>query len=166
MSRRVVVSSAVLFFAFTMICLASVGKRGTHSVTADPQAQRQASICSDPKAVVKAIYDLYKKEPLLEDQIIHINVVYHPNKANPNTGVITLYGFAFGPTHGKSDRRGVNLAIKLARQATPCETSVVFRQPGKVLLRTTKGGGCEGNEVLCGTAKPVCIPAGEDCNIP
>ena len=108
--------------------------------------------CNDKNAVVSAIYDRFKNDPVLKDQISHINVDFR-------NGVVTLRGYAFRPKGAKSPKAGVNLAGKLAREATDCESKVNNQ------LVTFKIIGCPPGMKSCGS-EGVCVPQGEGCNIP
>ena len=161
MTKRMIVSTAVLLFLLGLMCLANVRTAPVeHPVPprsyAVAEPHFQAIACTDNKAVARAIYVLFKadpilkRDPILEDQLGHINASF-------KNGVVKLRGWAFGPIRKVSDQKGVNRAIKLARQASDCVTNVISK------LKSTRKIQCPPGFVSCGT-QGLCIPAGEDCN--
>jgi len=101
MSRKMI-ASAVLFWAFALTCPDNgLAGRGTGAAPPSP-----AIDCNDKNAVVSAIYDRFKNDPVLKDQISHINVDFR-------NGVVTLRGYAFRPKGAKSPK-AVNAATATA----------------------------------------------------
>ena len=79
MSRRIVVSGVVLFSALGLLWLTVLsGVRGAHSTVmvnaVESEPQSQTISCNDKKAVVKAIYNKFRADQNLKDQIKNINV--------------------------------------------------------------------------------------------
>lgn len=163
MSRRMVVSSVVLFFSLGLLWLTGLlGLRGAPSTVAVnaavPELPPQTISCSDKKAVVKAIYNKFRADPNLKDQINNINVSFKitNDRASSRNGDVTLTGCAVAPAGVVDRQAGIKQAIKLAREATTCEQKVINRL-------STNCISCPDTKVACG---PTCIEPGEDCNLP
>jgi osmotically-inducible protein OsmY len=148
MSRRMVVSGVVLFSALALLWLTVLsGTGGAHFAVPEPQPQ--TINCDDKKAVVKAIYNKFRADQNLKDQINNINVSF-------KNGEVTLTGCAVAPTRVRDRQAGIKQAIKLAREATTCEQRVINRL-------STNCVSCPDTKIPCGST---CIEAGEDCNLP
>ena len=157
MSKRMMVSSAVLFFSFGLICVANGLTSGSRPLTAGIQAiaaaPRQAVDCSDRKAVAKAIYLRYLREGFTKKEIKRINVSF-----NVRDGVVTLRGFV-APKSSRANQEmvGVKKAGVLADTATTCEKSV------ENLLTSALKHGCQAGETRCGDTGQ-CVRPPEECN--
>ena len=154
MSRRIIVSGAVLFFSLGLLWLTVlVGLRGAPSTVvvnaAVPEPPPQTISCSDKKAVVKAIYNRFRADQNLKGQINNVNVSF-------KNAELTLTGCVVAPAGVKDRQAGIKQAIKLAREATTCEQRVINRL-------STNCVSCPDNKVACGST---CIEQGEDCNLP
>ena len=157
MSKRTMVSSAVLFFSFGLICVANGLTSGSRPLTAEFQAiagaPRQAIDCNDRKAVAKAIYLRYLREGFTKKEIRRINVSF-----NVADGVVTLRGFV-APKNSRPSQEmvGVKKAGVLADAATTCEKRV------ENLLTSALKHGCQAGETRCGDTGQ-CIRPPEECN--
>ena len=139
------------------MCLPNaLGVRGAQSATVNTvsvASRAQAANCGVRKAVARAIYVLLKKQGFSKLELSRINVSY-----DAGTKVVTLRGFASPNTRKKSQKMvRVNLAGKLAADATTCETSVDNQ------LTPKKTPNCPPGKKECSNTG-LCIPEGEECN--
>jgi hypothetical protein len=110
---------------------------------------KKKAASDDNKAVVIAIYNLYRDDKLLKKQINHINVSF-------KKGVVTLSGWVFPPKGSDDPNEGVKLAVKLARQVNKkVKNTLVEEKPIQ----------CPPGMVPCGP-QGVCIPEDAQCNLP
>lgn len=163
MSRRMIVSSAVLFFAFGLLCLTNaLTVRGEHPSTANLRVAEppvQTIDCTNKIAVVEAIKDRFRKDSRLKTQLTTLNVSF-------KDGVLALGGYVLDKT-AKTQKEAIRIgkamklkAGKLAREATNCDT------PGKFKLDVGDArDGCPTGKRPCGP-DGACIAQEEDCTIP
>ena len=157
MSKRMMVSSAALFFFFGLICAANGLTNGSRPLTAEIHAisgvPLQTIDCNDRKAVARAIYLRFLREGFTKKEIKRINVSF-----NVGDGVVTLRGFvAPKTTRPNQEMVGVKKAGVLADAATTCEKRV------DNLLTSALKHGCQAGETRCGDTGQ-CVRPPEECN--
>ncbi len=151
MSRRIAVSSTMLFLMIALwLFTGSIAAHGPRAASPALTPPAQTIDCHDKMAVVKAIYNKFRTDANLKDQIGHINVSF-------KDGVVRLSGFATAPLGVSDKKAGIKRAVQLAKTATACEQSVV-----STALGLSKGT-CPPGKKECGDT---CILEGEDCNLP
>ena len=98
--------------------------------------------------VVIAVYDQFRKEPLIRKQINQINVSF-------KDGVVSLHGFVFPPKGSKDLNAGAKRAVEAARKV---------HKRVKNNLTNDRMVNCPKGQEPCGT-EGVCIPIGTQCNL-